>query len=147
VAHDLAIVPVRFAGGLPPEASEDRLEFPVHAGQQDYFVGAAIEPQALAKMPFAERSAFVRDRVNKLGPLGPADLPLPGDAGFLAAVTAGRAAGLSEVQAHLRAALEAFPGLGAQSRRLLRNAVDEPDERVRQIAEGLIGRCEVDAER
>jgi hypothetical protein len=61
-------------------------------------------------------------------------------------VTAGRAAGLSEVQAHLRAALEAFPGLGAQSRRLLRNAADEPDERVRQIAEGLIGRFEVDAE-
>jgi len=146
VEHDLAIVPVRFAGGLPPEASEDRLEFPVHAGQQDYFVGAAIEPQVLAKIPFAERSAFVRDRLNELGPLGPADLPLPGEACFLAAVTAGRAAGLSEVQAHLRAALKAFPGLGAQSRRLLRNAVNEPDERVRQIAECLIGRFEVDAE-
>ena len=59
-------------------------------------------------------------------------------------MTAGRAAGLSEVQAHLRAALESFPGLGPQSRRLLNNPEKEPDERVRRAAEALIGRSPVD---
>jgi 3-hydroxymyristoyl/3-hydroxydecanoyl-(acyl carrier protein) dehydratase len=145
VEEGLDIVPVRFAGGLPTDVSEGRLEFPVQAGQQDYFIGTAIEPQVLAKMPFAERSAFVRNQLNMLGPLGAADVPLLGDANFRAAVIAARAAGLSEVQAHLRPALEAFPGLGPQSRRLLSNPAEEPDEGVRRITEVLIG-CSLDVQ-
>jgi hypothetical protein len=140
LANGLPIVPVRFAGGLPTEASDQRLEFPADGGRQDYFIGQAIDPAELAGRPLAERSALVRDRINALGPRGRADRPLPGDPAFAGAVAAGRAAGLDEVQAHVRAALELFPGLGAESRRLLDALAAEPDEALRAIAQSLIGR-------
>jgi acyl transferase domain-containing protein/3-hydroxymyristoyl/3-hydroxydecanoyl-(acyl carrier protein) dehydratase/1-acyl-sn-glycerol-3-phosphate acyltransferase len=139
LAEGLPIVPVRFAGGLPLAQAPARLELPVDAGQQDYFIGAAIHPESLRAMPLAQRSAFVKARLNGLGPQGAADAPLAGDPAFAAAVEAGRAAGLQEVQANLRAALEAFPGLGEQSARLLRDPNAHEAESVTNLARYLVG--------
>jgi acyl transferase domain-containing protein/3-hydroxymyristoyl/3-hydroxydecanoyl-(acyl carrier protein) dehydratase len=139
LAYDTPIVPVRFVGGLPLDLTSQRLEFPTGAGQQDYMIGAAIDPNTLRAMPFRERSAFVRDRINALGPRGRDDAPLGGDPAFAAAVAAGRASGLNEVQSHLRAALTAFPGLSGQSARLLRDPSADPSALVATFAPLLIG--------
>ncbi len=139
LAEGLPIVPVRFAGGLPLAEAAQRMELPVDAGQQDYFIGAAIHPDTLRAMPFAERGAFVRARLNALGPQGPDDAPLAGDPAFAVAVQAGRAAGLDEVQANLRAALDAFPGLGEQTARLLRDPSAHDSESVTGLARYLVG--------
>jgi 3-hydroxymyristoyl/3-hydroxydecanoyl-(acyl carrier protein) dehydratase/1-acyl-sn-glycerol-3-phosphate acyltransferase len=139
VAEGLPIVPVRFAGGLPLAEAPARLELPVDAGQQDYFIGAAIHPDSLRALPLAERGAFVKARLNALGPQGADDAPLPGDPLFAAAVEAGRAAGLDEVQANLRAALDAFPGLGEQSARMLRDPTAHDSESVTGLARYLVG--------
>jgi hypothetical protein len=139
LAEGLPIVPVRFAGGLPLAEAPERTELPVGSGQQDYFIGAAIQPDSLRAMPFAERGAFVRARLNALGPQGSDDAPLAGDPAFAAAVQAGRAAGLDEVQANLRAALDAFPGLGEQTQRLLRDPSAHDSESVTGLARYLVG--------
>ncbi|MDB5461045.1 MAG: omega-3 polyunsaturated fatty acid synthase subunit protein, partial [Caulobacteraceae bacterium] len=139
LAKGLPILPVRFAGGLPLAEAPARLELPVNAGQQDYFIGAAIHPDTLRAMPFAERSAFVIGRMNALGPQGDNDTPLAGDPEFAAAVAAGRAGGLDEVQSNLRAALEAFPGLGEQSARLLRDPTAHASASVTDLAQFLVG--------
>jgi acyl transferase domain-containing protein/3-hydroxymyristoyl/3-hydroxydecanoyl-(acyl carrier protein) dehydratase/1-acyl-sn-glycerol-3-phosphate acyltransferase len=139
LSHDLPIVPVRFAGGLPLAEASARLEFPSGAGQQDYLFGAAIQPSALRALPFAERGAYVLERLNALGPRGEDDTPLPPDPAFAAAVSAGRAAGLVEIQAHLRAALAGFPSLGEQTLRLLRDPAADPSAVVVHAARVLIG--------
>jgi hypothetical protein len=139
LACDTPIVPVRFVGGLPLESTGQRLEFPASAGRQDYMIGAAIDPNDLRAMPRPERSGFVRDRINALGPQGRDDAPLGGDPAFAAAVAAGRASGLDEVQSHLRAALAAFPELSEQSARLLRGPSADPSALVATFAPLLIG--------
>jgi 3-oxoacyl-(acyl-carrier-protein) synthase/3-hydroxymyristoyl/3-hydroxydecanoyl-(acyl carrier protein) dehydratase/1-acyl-sn-glycerol-3-phosphate acyltransferase len=81
-----AIVPVRFTGGLPVEPLNEKAEFPPGLGQQEIWFGQPIEPEALAKLDYAERVKTVIDAINSLGPA--ADEPLPGDPAFEAAVRA-----------------------------------------------------------
>jgi 1-acyl-sn-glycerol-3-phosphate acyltransferase len=50
------IVPVRFVHGLPREPLTERIEYPFGMGRQDYYVGAPIEPETLAKVPYKERT-------------------------------------------------------------------------------------------
>lgn len=70
------IVPVRFFGGLPVEAAKERLEFPVDFTAQHYGVGEPILPETIEPMLFAERTRFVLDRMNSVGP--PLDQEVPG---------------------------------------------------------------------
>jgi 1-acyl-sn-glycerol-3-phosphate acyltransferase len=82
------IVPVRFVHGLPREPLAERLEFPVGMGRQDYFVGAPIEPETLAAMPYKERTETVMRAINALGPGHEAEAPLESDPGLEAEVAA-----------------------------------------------------------
>jgi 1-acyl-sn-glycerol-3-phosphate acyltransferase len=56
LAHDLPIVPVRFAGGLPIAQAPDRLEFPLDLGRQDYFIGQAIATDTLRSLSYDART-------------------------------------------------------------------------------------------
>jgi 1-acyl-sn-glycerol-3-phosphate acyltransferase len=84
---NMPIVPLRFAGGLPIAEAPTRLEFPVGHGGQDYFVGAPVDPAELRKLPLGERKQRVLAAMNDLGPGRDAEVPLPPDPSFAAAVS------------------------------------------------------------
>ena len=71
------IVPVRFVGGLPVAAAQERLEFPVNFGQQDYWLGRAMSPDELSNMAYAERRQAIIAAINALGPEAAREMPLP----------------------------------------------------------------------
>jgi hypothetical protein len=118
INNGIPIIPVRFAGGLATEAAEERLEFPVGLGGQDYYLGTAIDPSELDGLPYVERSRRVLSAINNLGPFGEADLPLPADEDF-AQLAAVEAAGRTAVQGIMRAAIQAMPELGDRMQQLL----------------------------
>ncbi len=80
------VVPVRFCGGLPREAVDDRLEFPVDMGRQDVWFGRPILPEELSAWTYGERRQRVMDAINALGPGHEHEQPLPGDPSFERAV-------------------------------------------------------------
>jgi 3-hydroxymyristoyl/3-hydroxydecanoyl-(acyl carrier protein) dehydratase/1-acyl-sn-glycerol-3-phosphate acyltransferase len=80
------VVPVRFTGGLPTEPLPARLEFPLHMGQQDIWLGKPILPEELRAMGLKERKAAVIAAINALGPSNAEEVPFPGDPAFEAAV-------------------------------------------------------------
>jgi len=118
IKYTIPIIPVRFSGGLPVEASSKRLEFPLGFGGQDYFVGAQIDASELAALPYVERAKSVRSLINGLGPTGNTEMPLPQDDEFAQSVKA-QLAHRSETQAVLYSALKTLPDLGARMQRLL----------------------------
>ncbi|OQA06669.1 MAG: hypothetical protein BWY66_01748 [bacterium ADurb.Bin374] len=71
------IVPVRFVGGLPAHAIDERLDFPYDNGKQDYLIGAPILPEELKKLPYGQRPKHVIDLINNLGPGRGEDVLLP----------------------------------------------------------------------
>jgi 3-hydroxymyristoyl/3-hydroxydecanoyl-(acyl carrier protein) dehydratase/1-acyl-sn-glycerol-3-phosphate acyltransferase len=73
------IVPVRFAGGLPREPAPARLDFPLGAGRQDYWLGKPILPEMLEAMPYGERRATVVRAINEAGPPIADERANPGD--------------------------------------------------------------------
>ncbi len=83
-----AIVPVRFAGGLPREPVSKRLDFPLGFGRQDHWIGAPLLPEALEAMPYGERRAAVVGAINATGPAVAAEQPNPGDPELARAVEA-----------------------------------------------------------
>jgi len=80
---NLPVVPVRFAGGLPAQPVESRLEFPFECGRQDIRVGPAIPAARLRELPLAQRSRLVLDAINALAPQD--ERPLPPDPRYLRA--------------------------------------------------------------
>ncbi|MDI4646342.1 beta-ketoacyl synthase N-terminal-like domain-containing protein [Cohnella hashimotonis] len=64
---NLPIVPVRFAGGLPTEESETRLEFPVGYGRQHYNIGRPIFPDELRALPLPARKQVILEALNGTG--------------------------------------------------------------------------------
>ncbi|OBA75866.1 hypothetical protein A5641_23785 [Mycobacterium sp. 1554424.7] len=68
----MPIVPVYFAGGLPEEPVEHKLEVPYRHAAQDYIFGRPIMPDELAAWPYAERRRRVMDAVNALAPFSDA---------------------------------------------------------------------------
>ncbi len=81
-----AIVPVRFAGGLPRETMAERLDFPLGFGRQDHWIGKPILPEALEAMPYGERRAAVVGAINATGPAVAEEQPNPGDPEMAGAV-------------------------------------------------------------
>jgi len=82
------IVPVRFVHGLPREPLAERLEYPAGMGRQDYYVGAPIEPETLASMPYKDRTETVMRAINALGPGHELEAPFESDPSFEAEVEA-----------------------------------------------------------
>jgi hypothetical protein len=118
VKYNIPIIPVRFAGGLPIEPSDERLEFPVGYGGQDYYLGAVIEPAILESLPYADRARCVVEAINNLAPSGKNDSPLPADKSF-ATLVANQPGDRSDTQRVLWAALQTMPDLGARMQKLL----------------------------
>ena len=66
------IVPVYFAGGLPEEPVDRKLEVPYRHAAQDYIFGRPIMPEELAARPYAQRRRGVMDAINALAPFSDA---------------------------------------------------------------------------
>jgi hypothetical protein len=82
------ILPVRFAGALPPERLKKRLEYPVDLGRQDIWLGRPIHPNELAAMPYKDRKERLVDAINATGPDNAVEEPYPGDLDLEAAALA-----------------------------------------------------------
>ena len=78
----LAVVPVRFLGGLPVEPLAAGIDFPVGYGKQDYYFGRPIEAAELAPLPYARRRSHILDALNRLGPSWSDETPSPPDPAF-----------------------------------------------------------------
>ena len=103
----LPIVPVRFAGGLPVEPLDFALDFPSGLGRQDYWVGAPLDPTALAELPLKPRTQRVLAAINELGPSNAIESPAPADAELEAAAASWRERlGVSRPQAVALAVLD-----------------------------------------
>ena len=105
VEAGVAIVPVRFAGGLPIEPAAERLDFPVGYGRQTWWLGAPIDAACLRDGDSASRRERVLQAIAQTGPSPHAERPQPPDRGFGAAVASHRQVG-TEAQAVLRALAE-----------------------------------------
>ena len=117
IKHGIPIIPVRFAGGLPLNAADEKLEFPIGFGQQDYYIGAVIEHTELEALPYGDRAKRVLAAINTLGNEG-ADSPLPADDGF-SELVASQTMASTDIQKVLRAALLRLPELGDRMQRLM----------------------------
>ncbi|HIG43699.1 MAG TPA: beta keto-acyl synthase [Gammaproteobacteria bacterium] len=118
VNHNIPIIPVRFAGGLPIQPSNERLEFPVGFGSQDYYIGSVIEPVELETLPYVDRAKYVVAAINNLGPGLDDDQPLSADPGF-AELVENQPDDRSDTQRVLWAALQTLPEVGARMQRLI----------------------------
>jgi hypothetical protein len=108
---------------LPVSPLEQRLEFPVGFGRQDYWLGRPLFPEDLARLPLKARKDVVLAAMNTLGPEFGTETPLPGDARFGAEVEAWRArTGASAEDAVLFATLAGLQNPGAAVRTLLDGA-------------------------
>ena len=86
LAAEAPVVPVRFARGLPVDASPTRLEFPVGYGRQEYWVGRPIHPEQLRRLKYLERKDAVLAAINRLGPDVATEIPAAPDTAFGARV-------------------------------------------------------------
>ncbi|MBT6176176.1 MAG: 3-hydroxyacyl-[acyl-carrier-protein] dehydratase FabA, partial [Deltaproteobacteria bacterium] len=110
------IVPVRFSGGLPREDLEERIEFPLNMGQQDYHFGKPIMPEELASMPYGERKKLVMAAINGLGVPSQEEVTLAGDSSFHANVSEWSLnSGVSEDDAVLLQCLLAEPQVSEET--------------------------------
>jgi len=120
VKSGTAIVPVRFSGGLPIDPLEQRVEFPIGFGKQDFWIGAPLE--GLAPLPSAERKTRVLEALNALG--GPLDheSPHPADEPFSQRVAA---RGIAQTQAVLAEVLSETSTPCEETIQLLRDGLPE----------------------
>jgi 3-hydroxymyristoyl/3-hydroxydecanoyl-(acyl carrier protein) dehydratase/1-acyl-sn-glycerol-3-phosphate acyltransferase len=126
------IVPVRFVGGLPVEPLEQRLEFPVGFGRQEFWIGGPIEPAQLRPRTLKDRKQLVIDAINGLGPAAAQELPGAPDPAFAAAVAAWQARAAGPERATLLATLdEMTEHRAAATGRLV------ADARAGQVADGV----------
>ena len=115
-----AIVPVRFVGGLPSEPLEQRIEFPLGHGQQDYWLGAPLLPEELEKLRYKDRRQAVMEAINQLGPSNEEEQPLPPNPDFAAEVEEWIArTGATPEHATIYKTLEKLVDPGAEAQRLI----------------------------
>lgn len=65
----LPIVPMYFAGGLPADPVQGKLEVPYRHTAQDYIFGRPIMPEELAEWPYADRRRRAIAAINALAPV------------------------------------------------------------------------------
>ncbi|MDX1386026.1 MAG: hypothetical protein R3257_00445, partial [bacterium] len=61
------IIPVRIRGGLPLVSKGEKFDFPIGYCKQSFWIGKAIWPETLMKLPLAERGDIIKDAINRLG--------------------------------------------------------------------------------
>ncbi len=114
------VVPVRFAGALPVEPLDERIEFPIGHGQQDIYFGAPIFPEDFEALPYKDRKHLVIDGINALGPNNADEEPFPGDPELAAKVAAReKATEASPEHATLFEVLAERDDLGVDAQRLI----------------------------
>ncbi|MCU0753542.1 MAG: 1-acyl-sn-glycerol-3-phosphate acyltransferase [Xanthomonadales bacterium] len=117
------IVPVRLVGGLPVTPVQERLDFPVDFGRQDYWIGRPVLPEELAGLPLKARKDVILAAMNALGPALADEVPFPGDLHFAAEVQGWREhSGASLQDAVLYATLAGLKNPGAEVAALLEGA-------------------------
>jgi hypothetical protein len=123
VEAGVPIVPVRFVGGLPVEPLEERIEFPIGMGSQEYYLGRPILPDELQGLPYKERIDRVVGAINGLGPRADEEVPFEGDPAFAAKVDAWMdETGATEAHATFFRALEELDAPGPEVGQLLEGA-------------------------
>ena len=140
INDNIPIIPVRFAGGLPVEASDERLEFPTGYAGQDYYLGSVIEATELEALPYVDRAKRVLAAINNLGPSGPADKPYAIDEAFSKLVES--QSSRTEIQRVLWAALQSIPEPGKRTQKLLADIAEGNREglsRAENIVMNLLG--------
>ncbi|WP_437336267.1 beta-ketoacyl synthase N-terminal-like domain-containing protein [Sorangium sp. So ce394] len=149
LAVGVPVVPVRFAGALPPEPLEKRLEFPLGMGVQDIWIGRPLLPEELAGLTYKERKDLVIAGINGLGPSNEVEQPFPGDPAFAASVDAWVAeAGVGHEDATVFRVLEACADPTPETAAIVEAArtgrLAPPDARradwLRKLAARLLGR-------
>lgn len=115
IEKDLPIVPVKFVGGLPAVEMERCLDLPHRMAGQDYYFGAALWPEELAELPYAERRRRILGRINGLGPEARLEIPNPPDPAFEARVAQRAASGLGVIGAVIVEALRDLEDAGEQT--------------------------------
>jgi hypothetical protein len=117
------IIPVRLVGGLPVQPLEERIEFPVGFGRQDYWIGRPLMPEELVKLPLKARKDLVLAAMNGLGPALADEVPLTGDTSFATEVQAWRTrTGVSLENAVLFTTLASLKTPGAEVQAMLEGA-------------------------
>jgi len=122
VALDLnmAILPLKFSGGLPIEPLPGIISFPHGYGRQDFTFGAPLEPDLLRSMPRPKAAELVVDAINQIHPAAEVEQPLPAEPEFASRVQA--LAGLhrvTEIQAGLILALQELADPSPATRAML----------------------------
>jgi hypothetical protein len=99
---------------------QERLEFPVDFGRQDYWIGAPLMPEMLATLSLKERKDLVLAAMNSLGPELSTETPLPADPTFGSVVQEWRArTGASLVDSVFFATLAGRPSLSQEMRTIV----------------------------
>ncbi len=122
VALDLnvAILPLKFSGGLPVEPLSAITSFPLGYGRQDFTFGTPLEPELLRSMPRPKAAELVVEAINQIPPSAEAEVPLVAEPEFAARVHALAAQhGVTEIQAGLILALQELPDPTAATRAML----------------------------
>lgn len=109
VEMSLPIVPVYFAGGLPQDPVDHKLEVPYRHAAQDYIFGRPIMPEELSASPYAHRRRLVIDAINDLAPFGDAPNPPNQAVENRIAAAAPGASPLGSIWACIEDALDALP--------------------------------------
>ena len=121
--NGVPIVPVRFTGGLPVEPLEQRIEFPLGQGRQDYWFGKPILPEEIEPLKYRDRRTFVLEAMNNTGPDQALEVPFPGRPEFAAEVEAWvEATGASPEHAAIFKTLEQLENPGPETQRILEGA-------------------------
>jgi len=79
VENGVPIIPVRFTGGLPIEAMESKIEFPIGYGKQGIHIGAPLWAHVLEPLSSVERKAEVLRSLHGVGETWEQEEPIPGD--------------------------------------------------------------------
>ncbi|MCV7077366.1 beta-ketoacyl synthase N-terminal-like domain-containing protein [Mycobacterium szulgai] len=109
VDMSLPIVPLHFAGGLPEQPLNHKLEVPYRHAAQDYIFGSPILPDELGALPYAARRTRVLDAINALAPVTDAPHePNPAAEARIAAAAMALTPG-QEIWAAIDDALDALP--------------------------------------
>lgn len=135
--NEVPIVPVKFSGGLPQDPLPERLDFPFRNGQQDFYLGQAIQPAQLAGMGYAERPRLVMQRINQLGAELHQEMPIAPDPEFAGRVERLQKRGCPGLVAVLIESLKEFPEPSGETRAFL-ESVSLPGSRIPESDNPLI---------
>ena len=120
IAEGVAVVPVRFVGGLPVEPAPERQEFGWRFARQDIFLGPPLTPEAMRALDYRERTRTLVEAIEALGPPPETEAPGAPEPALERAVEAAvRTTGLDRPLAALAVFLRRWPTPGREAAYLI----------------------------